>query len=128
MKNMKSVLFLAILFAGGLSSNQKLYAQQEKSYTMNLKQLHTEEKAVQTHLLFTATDGKVVSLQIAKDGQLKEHVSNLPAVFVCVTGDAVYEDEKGKFITLKTGDYMYIEKDIKHKVTAKMESNFLLIR
>jgi quercetin dioxygenase-like cupin family protein len=128
MKIMKSVLFMAILFAGFVSGQQNLHAQEINTTNMNLKQLHTEEKAVQTQLLFTASEGKVVSMQIAKGEQLKEHVSKLPALFVCVVGDAVYEDEKGKSVTLKTGDYVFIDKDVKHKVSAKEDSNFLLIR
>jgi quercetin dioxygenase-like cupin family protein len=128
MKTIKTIVVLVILFTGVASSQQNLFAQEINPIIMNIKQLHTEEKAVQTQLLFTASDGKVVSMQIAKDEQLKEHVSKLPALFVCVMGDAVYEDENGLSVTLKTGDYVFIEKDVKHKVSAKEDSNFLLIR
>ena len=40
---------------------------------MNLKNLHTEEKAVQTNVLFEPTQN-VISIQIAKGEQLKEHI------------------------------------------------------
>ena len=40
---------------------------------MNLQNLHTEEKAVQTNVLFE-TNEKVISMQIAKGEQLKEHI------------------------------------------------------
>ncbi len=127
MNTEKTMVLLAILFIGFVSVQQNLYAQ-EVNTGKNLKQLHTEDKPVQTQWLFTAEEGKVVSLKIAKGEQLKEHVSKLPAFFVCVVGDALYEDENGLSVTLKTGDYLIIEKDVKHQVSAKEDSNFLLIR
>lgn len=127
MKTLKSPLFLTIVFFCGLLGAQSLSAQQNTK-AMNVKELHTEQKAVQTKLMFTAEDGKVVSMQIAKGEELKEHVSKLPALFLCVTGDATYEDENGKSIHMKAGDYVFIGKEVKHKVTAKKDSNFLLIR
>lgn len=96
--------------------------------TMNLKALHTEEKAVQTYLLFKPTDKKVISLQIAKGKQLEEHISKVPAFFVCVSGKAIYSDEKGTKETLQAGDYIFIEANVKHQVDAIKESNFLLIK
>ena len=51
---------------------------------MNLKDLHTEVKDVQTALLFVPSENKVVSLQIAKDKQLTEHITTVPALLVCV--------------------------------------------
>ncbi len=127
MKTAKSALLLSMVFFFGLLGQQNLSAQETKAVT-NLKELHTEQKAVQTKVIFTAEDGKVVSLKIAKGEELKDHVSNLSALFLCVTGDATYEDVNGKSIRLKAGDYMFIEKDVMHKVTAKKDSNFILIR
>ncbi|MGW8123861.1 cupin domain-containing protein [Roseivirga echinicomitans] len=128
MKISKSVLLFSMVFVFGLFGSKNLSAQQESTPAKNLKALHTAQKDVQTQLLFTAVDNKVVSLQIAKGKVLEEHVSALPALFVCVSGHAIYEDENGKTIRLKAGEYMVIEKDVKHKVTAKKLSNFLLIR
>tara|TARA_A100000171_G_scaffold42202_1_gene43404 strand:+ start:12676 stop:13059 length:384 start_codon:yes stop_codon:yes gene_type:complete len=127
MKTAKSALLLSMVFFFGLLGQQNLSAQETKA-VMNLKELHTEMKPVQTKVIFTAEDGKVVSLKIAKGEELKDHVSNLSALFLCVTGDATYEDVNGKSIRLKAGDYMFIEKDVMHKVTAKKNSNFILIR
>jgi quercetin dioxygenase-like cupin family protein len=94
---------------------------------MNLKKLHTENKPVQTQLLFESTE-KVISLQIAKGEQLKEHITKIPALLVCVLGNATFSDEKGNKITLKSGDYINIEPNLKHWVDAFEESNFLLIK
>jgi quercetin dioxygenase-like cupin family protein len=95
---------------------------------MNLKCLHTENKPVQTQLIFSLEEGKVVSLQIASGEQLKEHITKVPALLVCVSGEAIFHDEKGKSIALKSGDYVNIEANVKHWVDAKEESNFILIK
>jgi quercetin dioxygenase-like cupin family protein len=95
---------------------------------MNLKNLHTENKSVQTNLLFSATEGKVISLQIASGEHLKEHLSKVPALLVCVSGNAIYKEENGTTIELKSGDFVHIEADVKHSVDAIAESNFLLIK
>lgn len=96
--------------------------------TMNLKTLHTETKAIQTQVLFEPTEAKVISLQIAKGEQLKEHVSKVPALLVCISGKAIYSDEKGTKEELEQGTYVFIEANVKHKVEAYQESNFLLIK
>jgi len=95
---------------------------------MNLKNLHTENKSVQTNLLFSTTEGKVISLQIASGEHLKEHLSKVPALLVCVSGNAIYNEENGTTIELKTGDFVNIEADVKHSIDAIAESNFLLIK
>ena len=100
----------------------------KNSNTMNLKTLHTEEKAVQTQLLLKPTDEKVISLQIEKNKSLEEHISKVPALLVCVSGKAVYSDEKGTKEILQAGDYVFIENNLKHQVDALKKSHFLLIK
>jgi quercetin dioxygenase-like cupin family protein len=95
---------------------------------MNLKNLHTENKAVQTNVVFTTQDAKVISLQIAGKERLKEHLTKVPAFLVCVSGEAVYEDEKGFSIEMKSGDYVAIEPNLKHWIDAKVVSNFILVK
>lgn len=122
---MKKIVFIAMLsIAIGCKSTKT----NSKSTTMNLKSLHTEQKAVQTHLLFQPTDAKVIALQIAKNEQLKEHITKVPALLVCVSGKATYSDEKGTSVTLQSGDYYNIPENVKHWVDAQEESNFLLIK
>ncbi|MDI1318239.1 hypothetical protein [Flavobacterium sp.] len=94
---------------------------------MNLKDLHTEDKAVQTYVLFEPTE-KVISMQIAKGEQLKEHFTKIPALLVCISGNAVFSNENGDVINLQSGVYVNIEENIKHKIDAIEESNFLLIK
>ena len=95
---------------------------------MNLKNLHTENKPVQTKVVFEPTESKVISLQIAKGETLKEHVSKIPALLVCISGNAIFTDEKGTIINLKSGVYVMIEENIKHAIEAIEESNFILVK
>lgn len=94
---------------------------------MNLKDLHTEDKPLQTKQIFTPSEG-VVSIQIKAGGQLKEHLTTVPALLFCVIGEVVFENEKGVKETLLSGDYVNIEPSVKHWVAAGKDSNLLLIK
>lgn len=94
---------------------------------MNLKEIHTDAKAVQTKMLLQVEEGKVISLQIEAGEQLKEHVSKVPALLVCVSGKGIYKDESGE-TNMKEGDYVFIKKDVKHEVDAITKANFLLMK
>ena len=123
---MKQITIIAVLsiVIGCKKSETNL----KTTNTMNLKSLHTEQKAVQTQILFQPTEAKVISLQIAKNEQLAEHITKVPALLVCVSGNATYNDEKGEKINLKSGSYVNIPINIKHWIDAHEESNFLLIK
>lgn len=94
---------------------------------MNLKNLHSDNKAVQTKVLIEPTE-KVISLQIAKGEQLKEHITTIPALLVCILGDAIFNDENGTVTDLKPGVYVFIKPNVKHWINAIEQSNFLLIK
>ncbi|WP_339887908.1 hypothetical protein [uncultured Flavobacterium sp.] len=121
---MKKSIILLAFFALFSCKSVKV----EPIKTMNLKDLHTEQKDVQTALLFVPSENKVVSLQIAKGKKLAEHITAVPALLVCVSGSGSYGDESGRKLNLKSGDYVKIEPNIKHWVDAEEESNFLLIK
>ena len=95
---------------------------------MNLTNLHSSDKPVQTQVLFEPTENKVIALQIAKNDQLKEHVTKVPALLICVTGEATFSNENGEKIHLKSGDFIKIPVDVKHWDDAHELSNFLLIK
>lgn len=95
---------------------------------MNLANLHSSDKPVQTQVLFEPTENKIIALQIAKNEQLKAHVTKVPALLVCVSGDATFSNENGEKIHLKSGDFIKIPVDVKHWVDAHELSNFLLIK
>lgn len=120
----KIILLVTVLSLFGCKSASV----QQPLKSMNLKDLHTEVKDVQTVLLFAPSENKVVSLQIAKGKQLAEHITIVPALLVCVSGSGSYGDESGRKMSLKSGDYVKIEPNIKHWVDAFEESNFLLIK
>ena len=42
---------------------------------MNLKEFHKDNLGVQSNMIFPTTEGKVISLQIQKGSQLKEHIT-----------------------------------------------------
>ena len=95
---------------------------------MNLKNLDKDSIGVQSNMMFHETGGKVISLQILKDNQLKGYLTNVPALLICVSRSASYEDEKGIIITLLSGDFVKIEPNVKHWVNAIEDSNLLLIK
>lgn len=95
---------------------------------MNLKDLHHDTKAISTVSLFKMTEGNVTSIQILADQQLKEHITKVPALLLCLTGEAIYENVNGIKLTLTTGDYVNIEPNTKHWINAKSTSNLILIK
>jgi quercetin dioxygenase-like cupin family protein len=95
---------------------------------MNIKDLHQDTKAISTASLFKSTEGNVTSIQILEDQQLKEHITKVPALLLCLTGEAIFENENGTKLTLTTGDYVNIEPNIKHWINAKSASNLILIK
>ena len=95
---------------------------------MNVKELHTQEKPVSAISIFKSELGNATAIKILKDETLKEHITKIPALLICVEGEAIFENEKGFKETLKTGDYVNIEPMVKHWVKAKIESQFILIK
>lgn len=95
---------------------------------MNIKDLHQNTKAVSTSSIFKTTEGNVMSIQILAGEQLKEHISRVPALLLCITGETIFENEHGLKLTLTTGDYVHIEPQIKHWLNALSTSNLMLIK
>ena len=117
-----------ILTAIALITTTFAFSQTQNTDKMNITELHNDSTGVQTKMMFPATDGKVISLQILKDNQLKEHISKVAALLVCVFGNAIYEDENGLKVTLLSGDFVKIEPNIKHWVDGIENTNLLLIK
>lgn len=123
MKPLQKIFIICLVFSSQIS-----FSQTQNNHKMNLKELHKDSIGVQTNMMFPATDGKVISLQILKDNQLKEHITKVPALLICVSGNAIYEDEKGNKATLLSGDFVKIEPNVKHWVNGIENSNLLLIK
>ena len=86
------------------------------------------EPVAATASLFKTAVGNVTSIQILADEQLKEHITKVPALLLCLTGEAIFENENGVKLTLTIGDYVNIEPNIKHWINAKSTSNLILIK
>lgn len=95
---------------------------------MNLENIHTQDKPLQTKSLFTSGDSKVIAIKILATHQLKEHSSPVPALLICVIGKAVFEDENGQSLTLLPGEFVPIEPNVKHWVNAEQDSHLLLMK
>ena len=94
---------------------------------MNISELHTQEQEVQAKRVFTG-EGQVNSIQLLAGGLLKEHITTIPALLICIKGHAVYEDETGVSENLYSGDYINIKPNIKHWLKGVGNSNLLLIK
>ena len=95
---------------------------------MNIKDLHTQEKPVSATSLYKSELGNATAIKILQGEKLKEHVTKIPALLICMEGEVVFENEKGIKETLMPGDYVNIEPMVKHWVEGTMESQLLLIK
>ena len=95
---------------------------------MRIDELHTKEKTVSAISLFKGVEGNVTAIQIKRNGYLKEHITKVPALLICIEGRAGYEDENDKDIELLPGDYVLIEPMIKHWVNGISDSQLILIK
>lgn len=95
---------------------------------MNVRQIHTEQKDVSAKPLFKTTDGTVTALQILENALLNAHVTKVPALLLCVTGEVVFENEKGFRQTLTCGDYVNIEPSVVHWIKGVQDSQLLLVK
>jgi len=95
---------------------------------MNIKNLHQGKKPISTASLFKTVEGNVTSIQLMAGAHLKEHITKVPALLFCLTGEVIFENENGIRLTLITGDYVKIEPLVKHWLNAKNLSNVLLIK
>lgn len=95
---------------------------------MNIKDLHTEDKAVSAKVLFKGEHGNATAIRILLGEILKEHITQIPALLVCIEGEVSFENENGRKETLLPGDFIAIEPMIKHWVTGIRESQLILFK
>lgn len=95
---------------------------------MNIKDKHNIEKPVSTFSLFKGGEGTATAMQILNGQQLKEHLTKVPALLLCITGSVIFENEKGANVPLLPGDYINIEPMVKHWVNAIDDSQLLLLK
>jgi quercetin dioxygenase-like cupin family protein len=95
---------------------------------MKIQELHPVGKAISAIPMFKGTEGVVISLQLLQDQLLKEHITKVPALLCCVTGEAVFENVKGDSTHLRSGDYVLIEENVLHWVTGITDCNLILVK
>lgn len=95
---------------------------------MNIKELHTQDKPVSAASLFKSELCNATAIQILKGQQLKEHVTKVPALLICIEGKAIFENEKGLKETLLPGDYINIEPIVKHWIEGITDCQLVLIK
>ena len=124
---MYKILFFIAFIVLSCTPQKKL--QNTHHTTMpTINTLHDETKDVSAKLLFKGSENTTTALQIKKDGLLQEHITKVEALLVCVSGEVVFENEKGIKQTLKTGNYIKIEAMVKHWVKGLQDSQLLLIK
>ncbi len=95
---------------------------------MNIKELHPVNKDVSAVSIFKGTGEGTIALQIKAGKELKEHVSKVPALLLCIDGELVFENQKGLKETLFPGDFIHIEAMVKHWVKGIDDSQLILIK
>ncbi|NOT38360.1 MAG: hypothetical protein HOP11_13395 [Saprospiraceae bacterium] len=95
---------------------------------MNIKELHTQTKPVSSTPLFISDRGNASSILIMQGEKLREHITKIPALLICVIGEALFENEKDIKETLLPGDYVNIEPMVTHWVTGMQTSQLILIK
>ena len=63
---------------------------------MNIKELHTHQKAVSAVSLFKGENSMANAIQIQKNETLKEHITKIQALLLCVEGKLVFENKKSE--------------------------------
>ena len=81
---------------------------------MNIKDIHSLQKAVEAKSIFQTDLFRVVLIHIRKNEVLKEHITKTPAFLICLNGEASYEDENGQREVLTHGDFYEIKPMVKH--------------
>ncbi len=94
---------------------------------MNLTDLH-DQSGVSAKPISALLHSKVTAIQILAGALLKEHITRIPAILICVQGEVVFEDEKGNQEQLKPGDYKAIEPMVNHWVKGVQDAQLVLIK
>lgn len=95
---------------------------------MNINNLHQNTNPISVSDLNNNLHCKVKAIRILANEQLKEHISKVLALLICISGNVIFEDENGEKRKLTNGDFINIEPNVKHQVYAWQDSVFILIK
>lgn len=126
----KPIAFLAVatLFLASCTTSKINLDNLNNRAMTNISAQHEATKPVSAKPLFKGQEGTATALQIQKDGLLDKHITKVPALLVCVSGEVVFENEQGLTQTLTTGDYIHIEPLVTHWVRGTQDSQLLLLK
>jgi quercetin dioxygenase-like cupin family protein len=89
----------------------------------NLIELHQPASDLSVHKLFKGEQGTATAIQLQRNASLKEHITQTPALLLCISGRVTYEDENEQEFTFETGDYVHIVPNVKHWLYAPFLRN-----
>ncbi len=95
---------------------------------MKLAALHSAEKALSLKPFFKGEEGSVISIQVKENEEMKDHITKVPALLVCVSGEILYSEHTGKTVNLKADEYVEIPAMISHRFKGLASSSLLLIK
>lgn len=95
---------------------------------MNIIELHNQEKEVSAVSLFKGELGSASSIQLQRNGTLKEHITKTSALLLCISGFVKYKDETETEVALEPGDYVMISPNVKHWLFASVKSQLVLLK
>jgi quercetin dioxygenase-like cupin family protein len=95
---------------------------------MKIQDLHESGKPVSAIKFFDGGSGPTMALQILAGEELKAHVSKVPALLLCITGDVTYHADGGQPIELTSGMYVHIEPMVSHRVKGNADSQLILLK
>ena len=95
---------------------------------MKLSELHNPTKGLSTIKLIKDSEGLAISIQLLKNQELSEHITKVPAILICISGNSEFQDESGFNIFLEAGDYHHIKPMLKHQLIAHKDSQLILLK
>lgn len=95
---------------------------------MNIKDAHDPSKEVSAVKISDQEQAAVVAIQLLPGAKLKEHMTKVPALLVCVSGAVTYGAADGAEHQLKTGDTVHIPANVVHWLIGSEPSQLLLIK
>ena len=93
-----------------------------------LSQFHDVSKSLSAVPVFKSLQGKTIAMALKKGGLLPEHITPIPAVLVCVSGQINFQNEQGIDIVLSPGEFYEIEPNVKHWLKGLEDAQLLLLK
>lgn len=93
---------------------------------MNISNLHDADIGLSVKSVFKTDTCQARSIKINKGEELKEHISPVTALLVCVSGKVLYSEHTGLVKELSHNDYVEIPLQVRHKLEGIENAELLL--